>query len=120
MSKIETVKKLLKLFEGMQVDEFLTYLTEDALYRFGNYPPAIGKSNIEQTVKASHMDQIKGISFDIKGMWESGDAVICEMEINYTKIDDSVLTLPCTDIFRMEGDKVKEMKVFMDASPLFA
>lgn len=43
-----------------------------------------------------------------------------QMEINYTRVDDSILTLPCTDIFRMEGELVKEMLVYMDASPLFA
>jgi hypothetical protein len=35
-------------------------------------------------------------------------------------MDDSVLTLPCLDIFRMTGDKVSAMLVYMDASPLFA
>jgi ketosteroid isomerase-like protein len=120
MSNINTIKNLIKLFEAMKVDEFLTYLTEDAEYRFGNYPAAIGKEAIEATVKASHLDQIKAITFNIKDMWEKDDAVICALDIDYTRTDDSVLTLPCLDVFRLAGDKIKSMRVYMDATPLFA
>ncbi|BAY62538.1 hypothetical protein NIES22_26120 [Calothrix brevissima NIES-22] len=116
----EKTKHLIGLFEQMKVDEFLDYLNEDALYQFGNYPPAIGKGAIEQTVKASHLDQIKGIKFDIQNTWEAGDNVVCEMLIHYTRIDDSILTLPCTDVFLFKNGLVQEMKVFMDATPLFA
>lgn len=119
-AKTDTIRRLIGLFEKMDVDQALTLFTENALYRFGNYPPAIGREAIAATTKASHLDQIKSISFDIKEIWENGDAVIVQMEINYTRIDDSILTLPCTDIFRMEGDLVQEMLVYMDASPLFA
>lgn len=118
-SKTDTIRQLIGLFEKFDVDQALTHFTDDALYQFGNYPPAIGKPAIEATTKASHMDQIKGIAFDIKHIWEAGDSVICEMEINYTRNDDSVLTLPCTDTFLMAGDMVKEMRVYMDATPLF-
>ena len=114
------IKDLIALFEKMDVETALTYFTEDGLYRFGNYPPAIGKAAIRQATTASHLDQIKGISFDIKAMWENADAVICEMDVNYIRNDNTVLTLPCTDIFRMEGELIREMLVYMDASPLFA
>lgn len=120
MSNTDTIKHLLKLFEEMKVDEFLTFLTDDAEYRFGNYPAAIGKEAIEATVKASHLEQIKAIQFNIKDILEQGDAVICSLEIDYTRVDDSVLTLPCLDVFRMAGEKIKSMRVYMDATPLFA
>lgn len=113
------IKNLIGLFERMDVETALSNFTENAHYRFGNYPPAIGKKAIREATMASHLDYIKGISFDIKSMWENADSVICELEINYIRNDGSVLTLPCTDIFRMEGDKVKEMLVYMDPSPLF-
>lgn len=61
MSNTDTVKHLLKLFETFDVEGFLGYLTEDAIYRFGNYPAAVGKDAIAATIKASHMDQITGI-----------------------------------------------------------
>jgi ketosteroid isomerase-like protein len=120
MSNINTIKNLIKLFEATKVDEFLTYLTEDAEYRFGNYPAAIGKEAIEAAVKANHSDQIKANTFSIKAMWEIDDVVICALDIDYTRTDDSVLTLPCLDVFRLAGDKIKSMRIYMDATPLFA
>ncbi|MGA9378604.1 MAG: nuclear transport factor 2 family protein, partial [Phormidium sp.] len=118
-TRASIIKNLIGLFERMDVDTALSNFTEDAHYRFGNYPPAVGKKAIREATMASHLDYIKDISFDIKSMWENADSVICELEINYIRNDGSLLTLPCTDIFRMEGDKVKEMLVYMDPSPLF-
>lgn len=115
----ETIRHLITLFEKMDVDGALTLFTEDAYYRFGNYPPAKGKAAIAETTRASHLDQVKNIQFEILRMWEEGDSLICKMDIHYTLVNGKVLTLPCTDVFRFEGEKVKEMLVYMDATPLF-
>lgn len=120
MSNISTVQGLLRMFESFDVPGFLECLTEDAVYRFGNYPAATGKEAIEATIKASHMDQITGIRFDVKSSYEQADAVVVEMDVNYSMVNGKTITLPCLDIFRFEGEKVKAMLVFMDASPLFA
>lgn len=120
MSNVSTVHNLLKMFESFDVPGFLDCLTDDAVYRFGNYPPATGKEAIEATIKASHMDQITGISFDVKSTYEQDDAVVAELAVNYSMVNGNTITLPCLDIFRFDGDKVKAMLVFMDASPLFA
>lgn len=120
MSNVTTVHNLLKMFESFDVPGFLACLTDDAVYRFGNYPPATGKEAIEATIKASHMDQITGISFDIKSTYEQDDAVVVELAVNYNMVSGKTITLPCLDIFRFTGDKVRSMLVFMDASPLFA
>jgi ketosteroid isomerase-like protein len=120
MSNVTTVHHLLKMFEAMDVPGFLSFLTDDAVYRFGNYPAATGKEAIEATIKASHMSQITGIGFDIKSTHEQGDAVIVELAVNYNLVGGKVITLPCLDIFRFDGEKVKAMLVFMDSTPLFA
>jgi len=117
--KSEVIRRLIKLFEAMNVDEALTMFTQDARYRFGNYPPAVGHEAIRQAATSSHLEAIKGCRFNILGLWEFGDVVVCEMDIEYIRTDDSILTLPCTDVFRMEGNRIKDMRIYMDASPLF-
>lgn len=116
---LSIVRRLIGLFEKMDIDQALTYFTEDAVYRFGNYPPAHGREAIGETTRASHLDQIKNIAFDLQHVWENGDVVVAEMEIKYTLADGTVLTLPCTDIFRIQGGLIRDMRVYMDASPLF-
>lgn len=118
--KSEVIRRLIRLFEAMNVDEALTMFTEDARYRFGNYPAAVGREDIRKAATASHLEAIKGVRFNIQGLWEFGDVLVCEMEIEYIRTDDSVLTLPCTDVFRMEGNQIKDMRIYMDPSPLFA
>jgi hypothetical protein len=118
--KSEVIRRLIRLFEVMNVDAALTMFTEDARYRFGNYPPAVGREGIRTAATSSHLEAIKGCRFNIQGLWELEDVVVCEMEIEYIRTDDSILTLPCTDVFRMEGSLIKDMRIYMDPSPLFA
>lgn len=116
----EFIRRLIRLFEAMNVDEALTMFTGDARYRFGNYPAAVGREDIRTAATSSHLEAIKGVKFNIQGLWEFGDVLVCEMEIEYIRTDDSILNLPCTDVFRMEGNRIKDMRIYMDPSPLFA
>ena len=119
--RAEQVRRLIGLFEQMNVDEAIKMFTEDCRYRFANFPPAKGREGVRQSATSSHLKAIKGCTFDIQAVWEfqGGDVVVCQMDINYIRTDDSVLTLPCSDVFRMEGSLVKDMRVYMDPSPLF-
>ncbi len=117
----EQIRRLFGLFEKMDIDSAVKMFTEDCRYRFGNYPAATGREGVRQSATSSHLKAIKGCTFDIQGLWEfeGGDVVVCQMEINYIRTDDSVLTLPCTDVLRMEGNLIKDMRIYMDPAPLF-
>jgi limonene-1,2-epoxide hydrolase len=119
LGAISKVIQLLKLFEAMKIDEAVKQFTENSYYRFGNAPPAVGREAISQLTKSSHFAQIIGLSFDIRAIWEQNNIVICEMEISYTRTDGRILTLPFTDIFHIEGNLVREMRIYIDPSPLF-
>ena len=122
MSHSDTVRRLLKIFETFNVPEAMQFFAEDATYQFGNYPPAVGIDNIKQAAASSHMDFIKSCVFDIKSMVEPGGGVVaCEMDITYGTTDGRTITLPCADLFKFnEQGLIKEMRIFMDANPLFA
>ena len=122
MNHSETVRRLLKIFETFNVPEAMTLFAEDATYQFGNYPVAVGIDQIKKAASSSHMDFIKSAIFDVKSMIEpSGGVVACEMDIKYLTTDGRTIALPCADLFRFnEQGLVKEMKIFMDAGPLFA
>ena len=122
MNNSETVRRLLKIFETFNVPEAMTLFTDDATYQFGNYPAAVGKDQIKQAAASSHMDFIKSATFDVRNMIEAGDGMVaCEMDITYVTTDGRNITLPCADLFRFNDQGlVKEMRIFMDAGPLFA
>jgi hypothetical protein len=122
MSNSDTVRQLLKIFEAFNVPEAMKLFDNNATYSFGNYPPAVGIDQIKQAAASSHMDFIKSCTFDVKSILEPGGGVIaCEMDITYVTTDGRTITLPCADLFKF-NDKglVKEMRIFMDAGPLFA
>ena len=122
MTQSDTVRQLLKIFETMNVSEAMKLFAEDATYQFANYPPAAGLDQIRQAAASSHMDFIKSATFEVKSMIEpGGGVVICEMVITYLTKDERTIRLPCADFFRFdERGLIKEMKIFMDATPLFA
>jgi hypothetical protein len=51
----------------------------------------------------------------------SGGVVACEMDITYVTTDGRTIKLPCADLFKFNNQgQIQEMKIFMDAGPLFA
>lgn len=121
MNNSDTVRRLLKIFETFNVAEAMKLFAEDATYQFGNYPMAVGTDQIKQAAAASHMDFIKSATFDVRNMIApDGDVVVCELDVTYGMAGGQSMTLPCADLFRFnEQGLVKEMKIFMDATPLF-
>ncbi len=119
-SATQTIRHLISLFEEFKAEDAVKLFTDDATYRFGNFPTANGKEEIRQAATSSHMEAIKGVSFKILELIEVDDYVICEMEITYIRTDDTKLTLPCTDVFRMRDGLIKDMRIYMDPTPLFA
>lgn len=100
-------------------DEFASYFTEDAYFRFANSPPVMGRKAIHES-SVAFRQKLKSVIHDIKSIWEMGDVVVCEMEVTYTRHDGKFVTLPCTDIIRMKGELFSDLRVYMDISPVFA
>lgn len=99
-------------------DEFASYFTENAFLHFGSSPAIIGRQAIWES-SVAFRQKLKSVTHDIKSMWEMGEVVICQMEVTYLRHDGKVLSLPCTDTIRFQGDKVQELRIYMDISPVF-
>lgn len=117
----ETKSSIVKRFltETRSVDEFASYFTDDAFYQVGNNEPLIGRDRIRES-SVKFRQAITKIVHDIKNIWEQGDTVFCELEITYTRRDGKLFTLPCLDVVHLNGDKFREIHIYMDISPVFA
>ena len=118
ITQTEIIRSLIGLFEAMDVESAMTYFTEDALCRFGNHPPAVGKAAIASLIQASQFSRSARTSFEINEIWEIDDAVICQMETTHMCDRCKAIAIPCAIVFRMEDDLVREMRIYIDASPL--
>lgn len=114
----ELVLRLFSRGEAFDSKGFTTFFTDTPVYQFGNFEPCLDKASIKQSAD-NFFSQINAVYHDIKMMWEIGNVVFVEMDVTYWRKDSSVITLPCCDIFRVEGDKFSELRIFMDVNPVF-
>ncbi len=114
----DLVKRLFSRGEAFDSEGFTTFFTDTPVYQFGNFDVCFDKAAIKQSAD-NFFSQISAVYHEIKMMWEVGDVVFVEMDVTYWRKDGSVITLPCCDIFRVEGDKFSELRIFMDVNPVF-
>jgi len=114
----DLVKRLFSRSEAFDAEGFITFFTDDPVYQFGNFDICFDKGAIKQSAD-NFFSQINAVYHEIKMMWEVGDVVFVEMDVHYWRKDNSFVSLPCCDIFRIEGDKFSELRIFMDVNPVF-
>jgi ketosteroid isomerase-like protein len=112
-------RKMFAAGESMNVENFVTFYTHDALYQFSNFPVVYGPQGIRDSSQP-FLDKVKAVYHDIRAIWEQGDTVICQMDVTYTRHDGKIYTLPCCDTIRFAGDKVQELRIYMDITPVFS
>lgn len=119
---LATFADLIALFNVLDVETALSrHYADDASYRYGSFPPVVGKHAIRQATYSSHLDFVKGMAFEVLETWAQGDTVIAELELRHELTDGTTLTLLCTDVVRFAPDgKVRDFRVYIDPSPLFA
>jgi 4-carboxymuconolactone decarboxylase len=101
------------------LDVYMSHFLPTARYRFGNNPLIEGSNHIREA--AEHFrSRLRGVHHDIKAIWEQEDMVICQMEVTYTRLDGQSLQLPCCNIYGMVDERIAELRVYIDASPIFA
>ena len=118
MGKEDWVKKLFQSVDDRDADSFLTFLSNDALFRFGNAQPVNGKAAVGDVVRG-FFESIKAIRHDIIEIWEQDDVVICHGTVTYTRQDSSVLAVPFVNILKMDKELIKEYLIFVDISELY-
>ncbi|HEY0606853.1 MAG TPA: nuclear transport factor 2 family protein [Herpetosiphonaceae bacterium] len=105
--------------DAFDVDTFLSFLSPDCEFRFGNAPSVYGHEAIRQGVSGL-LGAIKGISHQNLEAWVHPDATICSGQVTYVRQDDSELSVPFAVIFRLDHDLVRQYLIFVDNSQLFA
>lgn len=118
------VVDLFRAIDSMDASTFAKAFAEDGSFRFGNSEPAVGREQVERSV-SGFLSMIGGLSHEITGVWsgswEGGEVKSVEAEVTYTRKDGTrTRALPVTSTLRMEGDRIKDYRIFMDVSPLFA
>lgn len=120
MSNSDIVRRAFAAVEANDVDTYVSFFTDDAVYQAANFPPVVGPEGIRQFA-VPVMETFSSVTHEIKAMWEpERDVVVAEVELTYNRKDGKVVKLPCLDVVRLEGDKIKSLQAYLDISPAFA
>jgi hypothetical protein len=98
---------------------FLSFLTENAQFRFGNNPPAIGHAAIGAAVDG-FFASIRSSRHDILNNWAPPGHLVSQGMVTYIRHDGGTLTLPFVNVFNMGGNLVQDYLIYIDATPLYA
>lgn len=119
MQQQSWLNELFRKIDAKDIAGFLSFLTSDARFRFGNAPLAQGRQAIGEAVDA-FFASISTSQHRLLHTWSVGDAVICQGEVSYTRRDNSKLTLPFVNIFRMQGGQIDQYLIYVDITPLYS
>lgn len=113
------VNQLFQSIDAMDTEKFLEFLADNAQFKFGNSPAAIGRDAIRAAV-SGFFTTIKGLRHNLLNTWVHPDTVICQGEVTYTRHDGSQICLPFLNVFGMKGDRIKDYLIYMDINPLYS
>ncbi len=109
------------LFNGIDVKDhnlFGTFLTDDAQFRFANFPPIVGKENIV-TFLESWFQSIAAIKHSDLVVRSGEGFVLTEGTVTYTRHSGSTLSVPFANVFNMVDGKIKDYLIYVDNSTLY-
>jgi len=112
------ITNLFQAIDNFDTDTFVSFLDENAIFRFGNMPPVNGKDNIQPFI-AGFFQSIKAIRHDQIETWEMEGVKLMNGRVTYTRHDGSELTVFFSNTFKMRGDKIGEYLIFVDTSELY-
>jgi len=113
------IRQLFRSIDDRDTDAFLTFLSDDVLFGFGNAPPVTGKAAVGEMLRG-FFASIKALRHEVPETWDLGDTVICHGTATYTRKDSTTLRVPFANIFRIEAGLITEYLIFVDVSGLYA
>lgn len=113
------VRSVYRDVDTRELPRLLAHLTQDCTFVFGNAEPVTGHAAIEDFV-GGFMGMIAAMEHRTEEAWRAGDAVFARLRVTYTRHDAIQKSYPASVIWRMHGPLIREFRIFVDNSNLFA
>ncbi len=105
--------------DAFDPDRFVAHLTPDAKFRFANADPVTGREAVKEAV-TGFFSSIDGLTHHILNVYESGETVIAQIDVEYRRKDGKSVTVPNADILVFDGDLVRDWQIYIDVTPVYA
>ena len=110
---------LFAAIDAMDADRFAAFLAPDCRFRFGNLPAVEGRPAVRDFV-AGFFGALGGIRHEVVERIEAPGRMAMHGFVTYTRKDGSTLKVPFANMFRTEGELVRDYLIFIDNNALFA
>jgi len=117
MNKTAFTKALYKSVDSRDSEQLSAFITEDVHFCIGNYPPVIGQEAVLAANQA-FFASIQGMQHRLDNIWECGDSIICNGNVDYVRLDGSEYSVGFATVLKMQGDKISDYLVYVDISEL--
>lgn len=104
--------------DTMVTANVLAFLTEDCLLQPGNQNVVKGTQAIAEMFDSLYAS-IRSISHTIVDRFAVDDSATYRGIVTYRRLDNSELTVPFCDIFKVEKSKIVEYYIYIDWHELF-
>jgi ketosteroid isomerase-like protein len=115
----EQAARVFASFDAKDVATLVCLVSEDVRMQLGNAEEAHGNIAFATEVRA-FTASVAAFHHRLVNVWHDGDALICQLEVQYTRHDGGEVTLPCCNVFRLRNGLVVDYRVYMDISPVYA
>jgi ketosteroid isomerase-like protein len=119
MSRDTLIRTYYDIVDQMDLAKFKAMHSDDCKVYFANYPAAVGPEAIAGNI-GYFWSTIKGLSHKFVNRWDNPNETILEVAVDYTRLDGKHVVLPCVSIVKPSGDKIGELRVFIDVAPIYA
>ena len=121
MTHQQWLQSLFNSIDNKDTNAFVSHLSEDCIFRFGNMPAVTGGDAIREAV-GGFFASIKTISHEITEAWATADQVSCHGMVTYQRHDDSLLSVPFANIMKKPSGAniASEYLIFAAISELYS
>lgn len=113
------VRPLFDAIDRMDADAFVSHLTEDARFVFGNNPEVRGLAAVRAAVQG-FFDLLGGLSHRIDAVAQGPGLIALAGMVTYRRKDGSAVSIPFADFLTLRDGQVSDYRIYMDPAPLFA
>ncbi len=115
------VGRLFETIDARDVEEFLSFLDPEVIFRFGNSEPIRGRESTREVI-AGFFSSVAALRHRLDDIWQVDrqSTCICRGEVFYTRLNGTELRVPFANVFRLRDGNIREYSIYVDASQLYA
>jgi limonene-1,2-epoxide hydrolase len=108
----QIVRDFIAAWSRLDVDELVSFFTEDGVYHNMPMGPVAGRENVRRLIQG-FLASWTATEWEIRHLVSAGDIVIAE-RVDRTRAGAKSVDLPCTGVFELEGGKIKAWRDYFD------